>query len=103
MIEAGIVNTLRHLCEWTGVGASASPGGGGISISPGGRGTGQAGGGVYGSWGGSGNASTAGWGHGHYQQHHMSAGDEKDVLDLAKVALNWLEHGDTYISHQADD
>lgn len=105
MMEAGIVSTLRHLCEWTGVGASGSPGGSGmgVSISPGGRGAGQTGGGVYGSWGGSGSVSAGGWGHGHYQQHHMSGDDEKDMLHLAKVALDWLEHGDTYVSQQAGD
>jgi len=52
LIDAGIVSTLRHICEWTG----------GVSVSPGGR-----------------------------MAHILD--DDKDVVDKARTALDWLEHG----------
>jgi len=55
--DAGIVSTLRHICEWTGA----------MSMSPGGR---------------------ALQGH-----HSIIAEDDRDMIDQAKAALDWLEHG----------
>jgi hypothetical protein len=58
--DAGIVSTLRHICDWTG----------GVTISPGGR--------------------TA--------AHHGVMEDDKDVIDQARMALDWLEHGEVYVT-----
>lgn len=74
-----------------------------------------AGGGVYGSWGGTGSI------HQHYAQHHqhlhhpwyhssssssrgaawqshMALEDDRDVVQRARQALEWLEHGETYVA-----
>lgn len=57
IIDAGIVSTLRHICEWSG----------GLTMSPGGRSL----------------------------QHHSSGAleDDRDTIDNARLALDWLEHG----------
>ncbi|KAG9226457.1 hypothetical protein CCMSSC00406_0003336 [Pleurotus cornucopiae] len=54
IVEAGIVSTLRHICEWSGA----------VAVSPGGR------------------SST----------HHAVIEDDKEVVDLARQALQCLEH-----------
>jgi hypothetical protein len=48
--DAGIISTLRHMCDWSG----------GVSLSPGGRMSG----------------------------HHHVIEDDKEVIDLARQALN---------------
>jgi len=140
MMEAGIVGTLKRLCEWSGhasghghghgpphspvVGMSLSPpvgGGGGHwgGRSPGIRPTASSAThatsqGVYGSWSGSGSmmhhhhshsfaaahhAAAGGHrphGNHHHWTSHMALEDDKDVVQRARTALEWLEHGETY-------
>lgn len=126
-VDAGIVGTLRRLCEWSGMGAATSPGGGGGRNRRGsGAGTspsasasiavpGSAGGG--GVWGGTGGFGATYFGHPVYYHsphhhagvvggHHGHAGggggggldDDKEVVERARIALDWLEHGDVYVS-----
>ncbi|KAF8967241.1 armadillo-type protein [Flammula alnicola] len=145
MNDAGIISTLKRLCEWSGHSAhgpglgpaASSVGSLGMSLSPPSSG-GHWGGrspvrlpssthaaapaaGVYGSWGGSGSmhayaaphALVIGHGghrhvpgvgrlHGYGSHHswapHMSLEDDRDVVQRARQALEWLEHGETYIS-----
>ena len=136
-MDAGIVGTLRRLCEWTGVGLgggatspsspSALGGGGGGAGRRGSNASsptasiavpGSGGGGVYGSWGGGGGFGPTYFGHPVYYHsphhagvggHHGHAGgghlgfgggldDDKEVVERARVALDWLEHGDVYVS-----
>lgn len=115
MVEAGIVGTLKRLCEWSGHGhphgygggsggwggssfinPSPGGGGGGGGRSPGrhsgGDGVGGAGGGP-GSWGGSGSMR-----HLHGSGHSTVGMDEdRFVVQRARVALDWLEHGEGYL------
>ena len=112
MTEAGIVGTLKRLCEWSGHGhphgyGGTSGGWGGNTttfISPntggiGGRspgrhsGSGGVGGGGPGSWGGSGSMR-----HMHGSGHSTVGIDEdRSVVQRARVALDWLEHGEGYV------
>jgi hypothetical protein len=55
-VDAGIVATLKRICEWTG-GTSSSP------------------------------VARLG--------HRISAEDDKEIVDQARTALDWLEHGGT--------
>ena len=106
MTEAGIVNTLKRLCEWSGgYGGTSSGGAGGgwtfINPSTGGRSPGRhsgsggigGGGGGPGSWGGSGSMRHL---HG---SGHSAAGIDEDrvVVQRARIALDWLEHGEGYV------
>ena len=119
MMEAGIVGTLKRLCEWSGHGyggggttsagwngptfISSNTGGGGGNGGVGARspgrlsgagGTGASGGGGgSGSWGGSGSMRHI---HG---SGHSSLGMDEDrfVIQSARVALDWLEHGEGYV------
>lgn len=109
MTEAGIVTTLKRLCEWSGHGGtSSSSGGWGSSatfISPStgrspGRHSGNGGGGVGGaggpgSWGGSGSMR-----HMHGSSGHSSTvgiDEDRFIVQRARVALDWLEHGEGYV------
>jgi armadillo repeat-containing protein 8 len=105
MMEAGIVNTLKRLCEWSGgphgYGGTSGGWSGTIFISPStagrspGRhsGNGGGGGGGPGSWGGSGSMR-----HMHGSGHSTVGVDEDRVLvQRARVALDWLEHGEGYV------
>lgn len=139
MVDAGIVGTLKRLCEWSGHSAHAhghAHGSMGMSLSPtSGGGGGHWGGrsparsppsnhvtvpptGVYGSWAGSGSM------HHHHHSHslahhgpgtgrgqalghashqswsssHMALEDDRDVIQRARTALDWLERGETYIT-----
>ena len=115
MTEAGIVGTLKRLCEWSGHAGTSGGGGGGRGstttfISPntgggggvgiGGRSPGRhsGGGGVGvgggpGSWGGSGSMR-----HMHGSGHSTVGIDEdRFVVQRARVALDWLEHGEGYV------
>jgi len=109
MAEAGIVNTLKRLCEWSGGYGGTSGGGGGgsggswtfISPNTGGRspgrhsGSGGIGGGAGGpgSWGGSGSMR-----HLHGSGHSTARIDEdRVVVQRARIALDWLEHGEGYV------
>lgn len=145
MLDAGIVATLKRICEWSGHaigiphksyhshGHSSSISGLSnlVAISgnhPAGLGLGQpsegtvapstgtsAGAGTgtmqYGSWGGTGtmhqqyhsshgyNASAragAGITQGGNAPHSMVLDDDRDVVQNARVALGWLENGETY-------
>lgn len=120
MMEAGIVGTLKRLCEWSGHGHPHGYGGGGgggwggsTVVSPniggGGGGGGTGGGGARspgrhsgsggvgsgpGSWGGSGSMR-----HLHGSGHSNSGMDEdRFVVQSARIALDWLEHGEGYVS-----
>jgi hypothetical protein len=79
IIDAGFVGTLRHICEFgSHVGAGL---GGGSSSNSGGNGSGT--GGIVGMGG-----------------RNVVSGmieDDSRVIDRARVALDWLEHGDGYI------
>ncbi|KDR69187.1 hypothetical protein GALMADRAFT_160499 [Galerina marginata CBS 339.88] len=147
MVDAGIVGTLKRLCEWSGHSATLGHGHGhgpapgvgiGMSFSPpaGGGGAGRWGGrdvarsptassghvaaagaaGVYGSWSGNGSLhhhqshSLAHHGYGApgggrnlashqaWTSHQIALEEERDVVQTARSALEWLEHGETYIS-----
>ncbi|KXN82010.1 O-methylsterigmatocystin oxidoreductase [Leucoagaricus sp. SymC.cos] len=143
IIEAGIISTLRHLCEWSGSGMSSatisspiSVGSPGVSIAAGGRGLGPGGR----NWGPT-VGMNIGASHGHSQsQSHLGSGywsgsshvlphyphyphsvfhshhalsgvyqphsaahqhgtameDDKEVVHIARAALDWLERGDSY-------
>ncbi|TFK37457.1 armadillo-type protein [Crucibulum laeve] len=97
LLDAGFVSTLRHLCEWSGAGVTSPVGSPSMamSTSPGRSPVSR----TYGSWGGSGSAGGGGWhGHAHHAAHHNHSHDEKDVVEQARMALDWLEHGDVYAS-----
>ena len=103
MTEAGIVGTLKRLCEWSGHGGSSggrasatfiSSNTGVVGRSPG-RHSGSGGfGGGPGSWGGSGSMR-----HMHGSSGHSTIGIDEDrsVVQRARVALDWLEHGEGYV------
>ena len=109
MMEAGIVGTLKRLCEWSGHGHShgyggpsggwsgtsfMSPSTGGVGGRSPGRHSGSGGvGGGPGSWGGSGSMRHL---HG---SGHSSVGIDEDrfVVQRARIALDWLEHGEGYV------
>ena len=132
MTEAGIVGTLKRLCEWSGHGhhggtpttAAASSGvgwGGGsttttatfISSNTGGGGGAAAGGGRSpagrrsgappppptptppGSWGGS--SSVRHNMHGSSGHSIVGFDEDRAVVQRARVALDWLEHGEGYV------
>jgi len=131
MNEAGIVGSLRSLCDWSGHPSSLShehsvgSGGSAASLShatgvPGGNapysarssvrsfvgGLNSAGvlGGTYGSWAGSG-ALHIHYGIGRHglgtdgrtgSQQHLVLDDEHDVIQRAREALGWLDHGDSF-------
>ena len=105
MTEAGIVGTLKRLCEWSGHGGTSGGWGSTTAISPsrggvGGRSPGRhsgsggvGGGGGPGSWGGSGSMR-----HMHGSGHSTVGIDEdRFVVQRARVALDWLEHGEGYV------
>ncbi|KAJ3568008.1 hypothetical protein NP233_g5999 [Leucocoprinus birnbaumii] len=149
IIEAGIIPTLRHICEWSGSGMSPSApspivGSPGLSlsgrgISPGGKNWGSpAGGPSIGGGGAShtssshphslglgssvpwngGSSSSHGFPHlPHYphsvfnahhtmpsvyqphsaaHQHGTAMEDDREVVQNARAALDWLERGDSY-------
>ena len=105
MTEAGIVGTLKRLCEWSGHGGTSggrgstttfiSPNTGGIGGRSPGRHSGSGGvgiGGGPGSWGGSGSMRHM---HGSGSGHSTVGIDEdRFVVQRARVALDWLEHGE---------
>ena len=125
IIEAGIVSTLRHLCEWSNPGVPPSSPisvgsiGGGLSgrgMSPGGRNwgstTGTNIGGSYstshshGHWGGSSHIlphypygvfnnhhahSSIYQPHSAVHQHGTTMEDDKEVVQNARAALDWLD------------
>ncbi|KAF5346730.1 hypothetical protein D9756_010404 [Leucocoprinus leucothites] len=141
IIDAGIISTLRHLCEWSGTGMSPSAPSsnsvgspvvnlGGRGTSPGGRNWGSAAGpSTVGSHGSS-HSHGHGFGSGHWSgsshalphyphyphsvfnshhaipsayhphsaahQHGTAMEDDKEVVQNARAALDWLERGDTY-------
>jgi len=64
-VDAGIVTTLKRICDWP---AGAGPGGGGT----GGRRT---------------SVSIGG-----HQLHHVE--EEKEIITQARIAIDWLEHGE---------
>ena len=97
------VSTLKRLCEWSGRGGTSggrasanfiSSNTGGIGGRSPGRhpGSGRIGGGP-GSWGGSGSMRHI---HG---SGHSTVGIDEDrfVVQRARVALDWLEHGEGYV------
>ena len=109
MTEAGIVGTLKRLCEWSGHGGTSGGGWGSttfISSNTGGAGgrspgrhsgSGGVGVGGPGSWGGT-------WGGSGSMRHmhgpgHSTVGIDEDrfVVQRARVALDWLEHGEGYV------
>ena len=104
MTEAGIVSTLKRLCEWSGHGGNSggrasttfiSSNTGGVGGRSPGRhsGSGGVGGGGPGSWGGSGSMR-----HMHGSGHSTVGVDEdRFVIQRARVALDWLEHGEGYV------
>ncbi|KAH9484613.1 Armadillo repeat-containing protein 8 [Psilocybe cubensis] len=137
MMDAGIISTLRRLCEWSGHSTHGlghghnHPPAIGVSLSPTSGGAGHWGGrsplrsppshapvpvtGVYGSWGGSGSMHH----HSHSLAHHVPASgriqpyghtshhswsspmaleDDRDVIQRARTALEWLERGETYLT-----
>ena len=104
MNEAGIVSTLKRLCEWSGHGGTSvgrgsttfiSPNTGGVGGRSPGRhsGSGGVGGVGPGSWGGSGSLRHL---HG---SGHSTVGIDEDrvVVQRARIALDWLEHGEGYV------
>ncbi|KAL9708624.1 hypothetical protein Ac2012v2_008173 [Leucoagaricus gongylophorus] len=125
IIEAGIISTLRHLCEWSNPGVPPSSPisvgsiGGGLSgrgMSPGGRNwgstTGTNIGGSYstshshGHWGGSSHIlphypygvfnnhhahSSIYQPHSAVHQHGTTMEDDKEVVQNARAALDWLD------------
>ncbi|KAF9472293.1 ARM repeat-containing protein [Pholiota conissans] len=133
MQEAGIVNTLKRLSEWSGHGpapvssGAGSTGASGMGLSPSSRGSGAgaaaAGGGAWspgawgahqagvhahsgsgtwapGTWSGSGGVMHAALGAGRTPSasSHLVLEDDREVVSRARLALEWLEHGETYVS-----
>ncbi|KAF9530698.1 armadillo-type protein [Crepidotus variabilis] len=125
MAEAGIVGTLKRICEWSGHAAglphaghhghghsasisglaSLHPNPPSVALAPGGWAGHPSWGPGFGSWGGTGTL------HHHYHNttvhqahitghqassHSMVPDDDRDVVQTARVALDWLESGDTY-------
>ena len=103
--EAGIVSTLKRLCEWSGhVGTGggrtsatfiSSNTGGVVGRSPGRHsGIGGVGGGGPGSWGVSGSMRLYLQGSGYST---VGIDEDRFVVQRARVALDWLEHGEGYV------
>ena len=97
MTEAGIVSTLKRLCEQWGQASAifiSSNTGNVGGWSPGRHSrSGGVGGGGPGSWGGSGSMRYM---HG---SGHSTVGIDEDrfVVQRVRVALDWLEHGEGYV------
>ena len=87
IVEAGFVGTLRRICEFSGAGIGGGGGGGGMGGAAGG-----AGGGVGANGGGGGGGGGTGVG------TRGVLEDDRDVVEQARMTLDWLEHGDVYSS-----
>jgi hypothetical protein len=87
IVDAGFLGTLRRICEFSGHGISGAGTGTGGSVGAGAAGIGVGVGGNAGAGAGAG----AGGGVGALRG---VLDDDRDVVDQARVALDWLEHGD---------
>lgn len=111
MHDSGVLGTLRRVAEWGGgVGVSFGVGSGSVGVGAGIGSTGI-GSGSPGAWGGSRSVGGGGAGNLHsafgatttrgglVAPASVAAGpdQEREVVRRARAALEWLEHGETYV------